>query len=235
MHEYLSSGGAKLSKSAGNAISPGELVGRFGTDAVRWWLLREVARHGDTDFTVERLVHRANSDLANGLGNLQQRTLTLVHKFRHGRIAPLPTGPSATVSAAAPGELVTACQTLPHRIDQALARFDFRAATGAIWSVVQAGNRLAETERPWELARRADRDAATRLDEVLDVLTGACRTLAAELEPFLPTGSAALRGQFHTRHGAIVAPAPVFARLRAAAPRPLPASARHYPAVLPVR
>jgi methionyl-tRNA synthetase len=212
VHEYLSVDGAKLSKSAGNAVSPFELVSRFGTDAVRWWLLREVARHGDTDFTAERLVHRVNGDLANGLGNLQQRTLTLVHRYRHGRIAPLPAGPAVPGS-----ELVTACQTLPHRIDQALARFDFRAATEAIWSVVQAGNRLAETERPWALARRADRDAATRLDEVLAVLTGACRTLATELEPFLPTGSAALRGQFETRHGAIAAPTPVFARLRAPA------------------
>lgn len=230
VHEYLSVDGAKLSKSTGNAVLPGELVSRFGTDAVRWWLLREVARHGDTDFTIERLVHRANGDLANGLGNLQQRTLTLVHKYRHGRIAPLPASPAATAGPAALGsDLVTACQTLPHRIDQALGRFDFCAATDAIWSVVQAGNRFAESERPWALARRADRDAVTRLDEVLDVLTGACRSLAAELEPFLPTGSVALRRQFHTRHGAIAAPAPVFARLQAAIPGPVPASAHQYP------
>ncbi len=219
VHEYLSVEGAKLSKSAGNAVSAGELASRFGTDAVRWWLLREVARLGDTDFTVERLVHRANGDLANGLGNLQQRTLTLVHKYRHGRIAP-PVGPAALGT-----ELSIAGQALPHRIDQALARFDFRAATGAIWSVVQAGNRLAETERPWELARRAergDRAAATRLDEVLGVLTGACRTLATELGPFLPGGSAALSEQLSPQHGAIAPPVPVFARQQPPAPAALP-------------
>ena len=220
VHEYLSVDGAKLSKSAGNAVSPSELASRFGTDAVRWWLLRDVARLGDTDFTAERLVHRANSDLANGLGNLQQRTLTLVHKYRHGRIAP----PAPASPAAPASELSLACQALPHRIDQALARFDFRAATGAIWSVVQAGNRLAETERPWELARRAERDhaAATRLDDVLGVLTGACRTLATELGPFLPGGSAALSEQVSPQHGVIAPPVPVFARRQPASPAALP-------------
>lgn len=208
-HEYLSVNGAKLAKSTGNAVPPSELAARFGTDAVRWWLLREVARHGDTDFTVERLVQRANSDLANGLGNLLHRTLTLVRKYRHGQI----TTPSG--QAALGTELGAGCAALPHRIDQALARFDFRAATDAIWSVVQSGNRLAETERPWELARRAergDRAASTRLDEALAILTGACRVLAAELAPFLPTGAAAIASQLHAPRGVIAPPVPVFTR-----------------------
>jgi methionyl-tRNA synthetase len=217
VHDYLSLNGAKLSKSAGNAVSPTQLTDRFGTDAVRWWLIREVARHGDTDFTVERLVHRANSDLANGLGNLQHRTLTLVHKYRHGQIT---TSSSQTTPDT---ELLAHCQALPHHIDQALGRFDFRAATDAICSVVQAGNRLAETERPWELARRAehgDHAASTRLDEVLGILTGACRVLATELGPFLPAGASALRSQLHAPNGAIPPPVPVFTRQRTQTPDP---------------
>jgi methionyl-tRNA synthetase len=211
VHEYLSAEGTKLSKSAGNAISPYDLAGRFGTDAVRWWLLRDVARRGDTDFTAGRLVARANSDLANGLGNLQHRTLTLVHRYREGRIA----GPPGASPLGA--ELASACQALPQLIDDALARFDFRAATGAICSVVQAGNRFAETQRPWELARRerqGDRVAATRLDELLGVLAEACRTLASELQPFIPAGASALSGQFRTHRGSIAPPAPVFARVK---------------------
>jgi methionyl-tRNA synthetase len=192
VHEYLSAEGVKLSKSTGNAVSPYDLAGRFGTDAVRWWLLRDVARLGDTDFTAGRLVACANSDLANGLGNLQHRTLTLVHRYRAGRI-------DAPAGAAPLGaELADASQALPQVIDDALARFDFRAATGAICSVVQAGNRLVETQRPWDLARRerqGDRAAATRLDELLGVLTEACRVLASELQPFIPAGASALSGQ----------------------------------------
>ena len=85
VHDYLTVDGAKLAKSAGNAVDPVALIGRFGVDAVRWWLLSEVAPVGDTDFTVERLVARADRDLANGLGNLVNRTLTLAR--RHVRPA----------------------------------------------------------------------------------------------------------------------------------------------------
>jgi methionyl-tRNA synthetase len=212
VHEYLSAEGAKLSKSAGNAVSPSDLAGRFGTDAVRWWLLRDVARLGDTDFTAGRLVACANSDLANGLGNLQHRTLTLVHRYCAGRIG----GPAGAAPLGA--ELAGASQVLPQVIDDALARFDFRAATGAICAVVQAGNRLIETQRPWDLARRegqGDRAAATRLDELLGALVTACRTLASELQPFIPAGASVLSGQFRTRRGSIAPSAPVFARLKA--------------------
>jgi methionyl-tRNA synthetase len=104
VHEYLSAEGAKLSKSAGNAVSPYDLAGRFGTDAVRWWLLRDVARLGDTDFTAGRLVACANSDLANGLGNLQHRTLTLVHRYRAGRIGAPPAQPRWAPNSPAPAK-----------------------------------------------------------------------------------------------------------------------------------
>jgi methionyl-tRNA synthetase len=211
VHEYLSVNGAKLSKSTGNAISPYELADRFGTDAVRWWLLREVARSGDTDFTIERLVKRANGDLANGLGNLQNRTLTLVHKYREGHIGK----PSGATSVATP--LVKAYQALPYLIDEALAQFDFRAATDALWPVVEASNQLIETQRPWELARheKQSEQAAAQLDELLSILAEACRILAAEAGPFIPTGSSALSKQFRTSDGSIAPPTPIFTRLQA--------------------
>ncbi|GAA4931187.1 methionine--tRNA ligase [Actinoplanes utahensis] len=199
VHDYLSVDGAKISKSAGNAVDPAELSARYGVDAVRWWLLREVAPLGDTDFTVERLVRRADGDLANGLGNLVNRTLTLAWKHRDGRI------PETVASG---GRLGGLCAALPGRIDAALHRFDFRAATGALWSVVDEGNRYVESERPWEPAAEERRDA------VLGTLIAACRLVTAELEPFLPAGAARLRDRLLTGDH-VARPEPVFPRLAA--------------------
>jgi methionyl-tRNA synthetase len=172
VHEYLTVDGAKLSKSAGNAVSPYDLAGRYGSDAVRWWLLREVAGAGDTDFTERRLLARYHQDLANGLGNLVNRTVSLVHKHRGG-----------VVGEPAPAVL----PDLPAAVDRALAVFDFRAATGAIAAAVTDANRFVEAERPWE--------GGTRLDTVLGTLVATGRVLARELSPFLPAGAARLTAQ----------------------------------------
>ncbi len=208
VHDYLTVDGAKLSKSAGNAVSPVTLVETFGADAVRWWLVREPARVGDTDFTVDRLVNRANLDLSHALGNLVNRVLTLVHRYRDGQV-------DAPGSFAAGGALAAAVAGLPERIDRALGAVDFRTATGALLSVVDAGNRLVDAERPWELARAekgGDPAAAAHLDAVLALLVHACRTVAAELEPFIPAGAARLRSQLRSGP-AVGRPEPAFPRL----------------------
>jgi methionyl-tRNA synthetase len=168
VHDYLTVDGAKISKSSGTAVDPAALVAAFGTDAVRWWLLREPAPNGTTDFTVDRLVRCANQDLANGIGNLVHRLTGL------GAGSALQTGSGLA-------------DDLPGRIDSALAAFDFRAATGAVIEVVDRANRLIEAERPWERA-------GTSRDRVLATLRSTVRLLAAELEPFLPDGAARLRG-----------------------------------------
>jgi methionyl-tRNA synthetase len=105
VHDYLTVGGARISKSAGTGAGndPAELTATFGTDALRWWLLRDVPRVGDADFTVDRLIARANEDLANGLGNLVSRVVTLVHSCRDGVIRPCPSpaGTSRWLAASA--------------------------------------------------------------------------------------------------------------------------------------
>ncbi|MGI5242481.1 methionine--tRNA ligase [Dactylosporangium sp. CA-139066] len=207
VHDYLTAGGAKLSKSAGNAVDPVELAGRYGVDALRWWLLREVPPVGDTDFTEQRLIQRADRELANGLGNLVNRTLTLVHRNAGGRVrrAGGPAGAAALLAG---------------RVDRALGRFDLRAATDALWAVVEEGNRLVETARPWQLT-------GAELDEVLGILVYICRILATELRPFLPGAAARLGAQLGT--GAEVGdPAPAFERLsrRRESPAASPGPAR---------
>jgi methionyl-tRNA synthetase len=105
VHDYLTVGGSRISKSAGTGAGndPAELASTFGADALRWWLLRDVPRVGDADFTVDRLIARANEDLANGLGNLVSRVVTLVHSARDGviRPCPRPAGTSRWLAAAA--------------------------------------------------------------------------------------------------------------------------------------
>ncbi|HTJ66583.1 MAG TPA: methionine--tRNA ligase [Actinospica sp.] len=177
VHDYLTIEGRKISKSSGATADPAELVADVGTDAVRWWLLREVPRVGDADFTRERLVERANAELAGGLGNLVHRTITMIHRYRGGVV------PTAGDEIK---ELASACGEAPGAIDAALEDFDFRRATSAVWRIVDEANRAIDATRPWQLAK-AGKDA--ELDVALAALHRACVTLATCLEPFLPSAA----------------------------------------------
>ncbi|MBJ3809948.1 methionine--tRNA ligase [Streptomyces flavofungini] len=232
VHDYLTVDGSKISKSSGTTVDPAELVAEFGTDAVRWWLLREVPRVGDADFTRERLVARANADLAGGLGNLVNRVVTMVHRFRDGRVPGRGTVAEGAVADGAGGEgaggegaaaegterLVAVCRDVAGHVDDALADFDFRRATAAVWRVVQEADRCIDGTRPWELAkaeRAGDRAAGERLDGVLAALVGACRTLADQLGPFLPESAAQVAAQCAATDGRLPTARPLFARVGA--------------------
>src|SRR5437588_5173219 len=138
VHDYLTTDGHKISKSGGGTPDPVALARQFGTDSVRWWLLREVPRAGDADFTVARLVARANADLAGGLGNLVSRTVTMVHRYRGGAVPGGAEDPAADPGA---GRLLAACQRAPGLVDAALGDFDFRAAADAAWDIGDEANR----------------------------------------------------------------------------------------------
>jgi methionyl-tRNA synthetase len=201
VHPYLTIDGAKISKSAGTGVDPVELVDRFGVDAVRWWLVREASGRADTDFTVDRLIDRADRELAGGLGNLVQRLVVLAHRIGDGVLVRGEGGPLEPAAAA---------RALPERIDGALARFDLRAAGTAIWEFVELANRVLDRERPWERS-------APRREAVLAGLVDACRVVVGECVPFLPDGAAQLLTRLGT--GDTVGPAgPVFTRLSSAPP-----------------
>jgi methionyl-tRNA synthetase len=180
VHDYLTERGSKLSKSTGHASDPLAVVGRHGVDALRWWLLRDVPRAGDVDFREELLAARAN-ELAGELGNLVNRTIALVVRLRGRDWEPPESRPAL----------------LPAAIDEALARFDFRTATDALWAVVREANRLVSTTRPWEL------DDADRVDAILGELVAVCRTLARELSPFLPAASERIAQALDARDNAL--------------------------------
>jgi methionyl-tRNA synthetase len=194
VHDYLTVDGQKLSKSRGTSVDPAALATRYGSDALRWWFIRGVPRSGDAEFREELLAARAN-ELAHDLGNLVNRTIALVGRFRPDGVPP--SSPPDEAEA-----LVAAIAEARDAIDEALGRFDFRSAADALWNVVGEANRFVSTTRPWELAkaeRGEDAGAAARLDAVLGVLLDACRAIGRELHPFLP--DAAVRIAHVLEHG----------------------------------
>jgi methionyl-tRNA synthetase len=183
VHDYVTAGGRRLSKSSESRLDPFDLASRYGQDALRWWCVRDVPRSGDVDFREELLAARAD-ELANQLGNLVARTVGLVARSR-------PDGLRGGAPPRAAAELVARIEQAPAAIDAALGRFDLRTAAGAAWEIVTGANRLVATARPWELAH-CERETGSRsadLDALLAVLVRACETAAHELRPFLPEGA----------------------------------------------
>jgi len=212
VHDYLTAGGRKISKSGAGApavdlgaLEPAALAAEYGADAVRWWLLREVPRVGDADFTVERLVARADDELANGLGNLVNRVVAMIGRYRAGRIpGPVPVPPGGE-------DLDAAIRQAGDLVRAALAEFDFRQATAAVWAIADEANRFVNRVRPWELAKAGP---AGRLDAVLYLLARACAAAGRELTPFLPDAAARVTAQLTPGgDGRLPAPCPVFRRL----------------------
>jgi methionyl-tRNA synthetase len=237
VHDYLTVDGRKISKSATStaleAIDPAALATTYGTDAVRWWLLRDVPRVGDADFTVQKLIGRANADLANGLGNLISRVVSLAHSYRNGVVRPCsrPPGTSRWLANAADGRpadspandwpvdavaLRATIERTPASVRAALARFDFRAGASAVWEIVEQSNRFVEITEPWHLARAeraGDVAAGQRLEQVLGALVAACQVVAAEIWPFLPDLAARVATACDDFGGRLPKARPVFPRL----------------------
>ena len=215
VHDYLTAGGRKISKSGAGAaaLEPAALAAEYGADAVRWWLLREVPRVGDADFTVERLIARADDELANGLGNLVNRVVAMIHRYRDGRV------PDVARSRSGPpgGEaLEAACRRASDAVGAALGKFDFRQATAAVWIIVDEANGFVNRIRPWELAK-AERDgdaSGPQLEAALGLLLEACSVLGRELAPFLPDAAGRITHQCTPGDdGRLPGPTPVFRRL----------------------
>jgi methionyl-tRNA synthetase len=220
VHDYLTAGGRKISKSGSGpaGLEPAGLAAAYGADAVRWWLLREVPRTGDADFTAGRLIARADDELANGLGNLVNRVVAMTGRYRDGRVPGVAGGPGARPAAGPGGErLAAACLEANAAAGAALEDFDFRRATAAVWRIVDEANAYVNRARPWELAR-AGRDGNGQLDAVLAQLAQACSVLGRELAPFLPDLAARVADQCTPgADGRLPPPRPVFRRLSAAA------------------
>ncbi len=217
VHDYLTIEGRRISKSSGITVDPAALAAEYGPDAVRWWLLRDVPRTGDTDFTVGRLIARADDELANGIGNLVNRVVAMVARYRDGLV---PAVSEADLADAGLGDagLGWAGRRAAAAVEAALAVGDFRPATAAVWAIAEEANRYISQARPWRLAaaeQNGDQQAGRRLDAMLAGLVRVCRELSAELAPFLPDAAARIALQCAVTDGRLPAPVPVFARLAA--------------------
>lgn len=164
--------GLKMSKSRGNIITAKDLLERFPVDSVRYALFAEAPFGVDFSFSDETVFRRHNADLANDFGNLVQRVLSMVARYRNGAV-PAPSGES---------ELGPEFEEARDKIVAALDDLDFRAALQAIWERVGAFNLYVEQSKPWELARDAD----ASLDDVLYGLCEGLRWIAAFVYPFMP-------------------------------------------------
>ena len=191
VHGYVTIDGVKISKSRGPNVDLLDLVGRYGTDALRYYLLREVPATEDGDFTIERFARAYNTDLADQLGNLLQRVLGLLRRYYDAAV-PAPGAPSTVDQG-----LIETAGELRRRVDAALERLAPNEALAAIWALVAAANKYVAEAQPWALARRRAESAEIeeRLATTLYNLVEALRLVAQALAPLLPATAAAIAEQ----------------------------------------
>ncbi len=187
VHGYWNVAGGKMSKSVGNVVEALALAGKYGNDAFRYFVMREMTFGLDADFSEEAFVGRLNADLANDLGNLVARATTLI--VNGGGVARRPA--EEELDGAERALRDHAVEALPRRLHEAMDQFAFHRALEAIWGLVAALNGYIDARKPWELLRRPA--ARAELERVLYVLAESLRVLGIVLAPFLPDAAAKIR------------------------------------------
>ena len=183
-HGWLLFREGKMSKSMGNVIDPIVLCERYGVDALRYFLLREMPFGSDGNFSNEALVLRINADLANDLGNLLSRTTAMIDRYFDGVL------PEAREAGAHDDELLELAAAVPPAVEAALDELQFSQALAEIWRLVGRSNKYIDETEPWLLAR--DEAQRPRLAMVLQQLASALRQVGVMIAPFMPDSSAAI-------------------------------------------
>jgi len=179
-HGWWTVNGEKMSKSLGNVVDPNAVASDVGADAFRYFLLREVPFGQDGDFSIPALTTRYNSELANDLGNLFSRTLNMIERYSGGHVPK--THPKSIIND--DRRLAALAVGLLPALEKEMKRLAFHRALLSIWTLVDAANRYAEQNSPWELAK--DPKDRHRLETVLYHLAETVRILAVHLYPFIP-------------------------------------------------
>ena len=181
VHGFLTLEGKRISKTVGNVISPMELVDEFGVDAVRFYLLRHLSFASDVDFTRAGLIQRYNDELAKDLGNLLNRVVAMIQRYRGGAIPA--TGTPAEIEL----DVQRVATAARQQAEQSLQAWEIGSALNSVWAFVRRVNRYLEQRKPWQLATQDEQ--AAELDTVLYTAAESLRLVSVLLAPFLPNAA----------------------------------------------
>lgn len=179
VHGWITFNGQKMSKSLGNVVDPFVLGERYGADAIRYHIMREMALGADSSFSNEIMINRINSDLANGLGNLVSRTVAMVQKYFGGTL------PTERESGEFDDDLIETATSLRAKVDDFMDKTQLQNALAEIFKLVSRANKYIDETAPWVIAK--DETKKARLATVLYNLLEAIRIACTLLSPFMPT------------------------------------------------